>query len=93
MPANYVGFRVEDQDGNRRGIEEIPYEEIRNALTEVLQEQVGLSMEDLVRETARKFGFTRLGAIIETTVRCGIERALSDDVLTRLENGNLILKT
>jgi hypothetical protein len=39
-----------------------------------------------VRETAKKFGFSRLGNIIENSVRYAIGRGVSNAILLRLGN-------
>lgn len=90
FPDEYRIYRVEDSAGNKRSMEEIPSQEILNALSEVLLEQIGLSETDLIRETAKKFGFSRMGNLIETTVQYTINHALSKGKLLRLENGNII---
>lgn len=71
-PDTYEGYRVEDQLGNRRSMDEIPVQEILNAVCEVLKEQVSLAREDLVREAAKKFGYTRMGSIMEKAVEAAI---------------------
>lgn len=77
QPEEYNIYRTEDQFGNYRSMDEIPVQEILCAVIEVLTEQVGLSREDLVKETAKKFGYTRLGTVIEKAVNgavsCGLE--------------------
>lgn len=52
-------------------------EEASVAVKEVLEAQIGLSREDLVRETARLFGFSRLGGIVEASMIRGIEMAIA----------------
>lgn len=81
-----------DIDGNKRNMDDIPFEEILNAVMEVLQEQDSLSETDLVREPAKKFGFSRLGNVIENTVRYAIQKGMMQGTLTRLEKGNIALK-
>lgn len=73
-PETYTGYRVEDQNGDKRNMEDVSSSEILNAIIEVLTEQVSLTRTDLVRETAKKFGFARLGTIIDSTVQNAIEQ-------------------
>lgn len=91
-PKDYEGYRVEDAQGGRRNMDEIPSHEILNAIGEVLSEQISLSRTDLVRETAKKFGFSRLGNVIETTVNHAIDCGVQSERLTVLENGKVVLK-
>lgn len=76
-PDTYDIYRPADIQGNRRELTEIPSEEIISAMTEVLSEQIGLSRADLIRETAKKFGYTRLGTVMSTTVEFAVDKAVS----------------
>ena len=91
IPEAYSIYRVEDEEGNKRTMEDVPSEEILNAIFEVLKEQISLSEIDLVRETAKKFAFSRLGNVIESSVRCAIGIGINKGVLSRLDNENIIL--
>lgn len=90
-PENYSIYRVEDAEGNKRSMDDIPSAEIINAIVEVLKEQISLSETDLVRETAKKFGFSRLGSVIETAVKYAIGAGVNKGTLARLDNGNVVL--
>lgn len=89
-PDSYAVYRVLDADGDKRTIDEIPSQEIRTAMMEVLREQIGLSEADLLRETARKFGFPRMGVVIENCIRYAMNLALDAGLLRRAENGNIV---
>lgn len=91
LPENYSIYRVEDAEGNKRNMDDIPSEEIIVAIIEVLKEQISLSEMDLVHESSRKFGFTRLGSVIETSVKYAIEAGINKGKLSRLDNGNIVL--
>lgn len=67
-PEEYDNYRAEDQTGSLRSMDEIPVQEILSAVKEVLAEQAALPKEDLVRETGKKFGYTRMGTVIEKAV-------------------------
>ncbi len=67
-PEEYDNYRVEDQFGAHRSMDEIAVQEILCAVMEVLAEQVAVSREDLIRETGKKFGYTRMGTVIEKAV-------------------------
>lgn len=77
VPDTYDIYRPADAQGNRRELTEIPSEEIISAMTEVLSEQIGLSRADLIRETAKKFGYTRLGTVMTSTVEFAVDKAVS----------------
>lgn len=72
----------------QRSAEEIASQEYTCAALEVLDEQLALSESDLIRETAKKFGFTRLTAPIENTVRFALTQALQSGRIVKLDNGN-----
>lgn len=91
IPEAYSIYRVEDSEGNKRSMDDVPSEEILNAIVEVLKEQISLSEIDLVRETAKKFGFSRLGNVIESSVRCAIAIGINKGTLSRLDNENIVL--
>lgn len=55
-PDEYHGYRIDDADSGKRSMDDIASQEIINAVTEVLCEQISLSETDLIRETAKKFG-------------------------------------
>lgn len=91
VPEEYEIYRTEDQEGNKRSMDDIPSQEILNGIVEVLIEQIGLSEVDLIRETAKKFGFSRLGNVIETTVKYAIGSGIDKGKFHRLDNGNIVL--
>ena len=73
-PATYRPFQVSSADadlGTRREVEEVPPEEFANAALFVLSSQVSMLMADLVRETAKLFGY-KAGATVSTCVSRGI---------------------
>jgi KaiC/GvpD/RAD55 family RecA-like ATPase len=88
-PAQYAIYRVSDENGDKRSLEDIASAEILNAVTEVLLEQVSLSEVDLTRETAKKFGYARMGSLIEMSVAYAVSTGLRDGKLVKLENGNI----
>jgi very-short-patch-repair endonuclease len=84
-PANYVGFRVPDANGNgTREADDLPLEEIGNAAVHLLEHHMSAPLDELVRETARLFGFQRVGRVVDERIRKGIE-ALVERGIARLE--------
>lgn len=91
IPESYDIYRVEDQYGNKRNMDDISSYEIINAVREVLIQQISLSKTDLIRETAKKFGFTRLGSVIEVAVNNAIKCAVERGILAVLEGDKVVL--
>lgn len=91
QPEEYSGYRTEDVSGNKRSIDEISSFEITNAIKEVLEEQISLSRKDLIKETAKKFGYSRLGAVMENTIDHAINCAKEREFLNEDSSGKLIL--
>ena len=73
---SYTGYRVETADGKKRDADDLPPEEIANAVKEILSHQISLPKEDLIREASRLFGFARSGTNVEMAMRKGIDVAI-----------------
>jgi hypothetical protein len=72
-PVEYTGFRVPaDNAEESRAVQDIPVEELANALLYLLEDHRGAPSDELIRETARLFGFQRLGRIVETRIQQGV---------------------
>lgn len=90
-PDKYEGYRVDGTESGKRSMDDIASQEIINAVTEVLCEQISLSETDLIRETAKKFGYSRMGGVIESTVEYAVRTGISKGKLIKSENGNIAL--
>jgi hypothetical protein len=75
-PSEYDMYRVSEGDQERRNAEDLPPEEIANAVKEVLFHQISLPIEDLIRETVKWMGYARTGAALEKAVRNGLAEAI-----------------
>ena len=75
-PQQYNIFRVAGSDSQKRDAEDLPPEEIANGVLEILHNQISLSKSDLVKETAKLFGYARIGSNVETAMLAGIDKAL-----------------
>jgi hypothetical protein len=76
-PLSYDDFRVPSSDEkSRRGLEQIPPEEIASAVKYILNQQIGLLMEDLDREISRIFGFARCTESMQKSIRAGVDIAI-----------------
>lgn len=91
-PEEYDVYRVEDQYGNKRNMDEISSYEIINAIKEVLIQQISLSKADLIRETSKKFGFTRIGNVIEITVNNAIQYAIEQGMISVLDEKVMLVE-
>ena len=57
-PESYKGYRIPSSDpASKRAIDEIPLEEIRNAMRDMLADFGTCPKEDLYRETMKTFGY------------------------------------
>lgn len=90
-PAEYRGFRVPGASGDSvRGAEDLPVEEIANAALHLLESHMSAPMDELVRETARLFGFQRVGHLVETRMRTGLQH-LVQRAAARIEGDAVVL--
>ena len=75
-PAEYAACRTAS-GSEKRPMDDIPAEEILFAMRLILQAQLRLSRADLIRETARLFGFARTSAVIEAAAEDAIRQGIS----------------
>lgn len=74
-PEDYMDYRVANEEKDKRNLEDIPPYEIANAMKEIIASQISISKNDMIRETAKVFGFSRLGAVMEAACAQGIDEA------------------
>jgi hypothetical protein len=77
-PAEFTVYRSAENDHDKRNADDIPPKEIANAVKQVLKEQISLSKDDLIRETAKLFMFSKVGTNVETAMKQGIKVALEN---------------
>jgi uncharacterized protein (DUF1778 family) len=58
----------------------------------ILRTQISTSRADLIRETAKLFGYTRSGGVIEAAVNAGIACAEARGLLTIDSSDKIVLK-
>ena len=63
-PEAFYLFRASGEGENKREAKDVPIQEAVNAIRYVLNEQISLPQEDLIREAARLMGYTRLGSVV-----------------------------
>lgn len=90
-PDAYPLFRVSGDGEAHRDVREVPVQETANAVCAVLYEQMSMLHEDLLRETARKLGYTRLGTNVIDAMDCGLRYAKAMDLVEPGANGMLCL--
>ncbi len=90
-PDAYVGFRVSGDGANRRDVRDVPVQEVANAIYTVLYEQISMAQEDLLRETANKLGYTRLGNNVLSVLALGIQYAQAQGGIALGTNGTFVL--
>ena len=89
-PEAYPFIRVSANE-NKRDASHIPACEIINALLYVLKKQFSLNNDDLIRETAKLFGFIRKGGCIDELCEKAITSASEKKLITKNSNGNWII--
>lgn len=90
-PESYVGFRINGNSENRRDIRDVAVQEISNAIHIILHEQISMSQEDLLRETANKLGYTRLGNNMLCALMMGIQYAREQGGVSTTLNDRFVL--
>jgi len=79
-----------DDDAGKRNAEDLPIQEIAWAAHHALTIQFSLPRADLIRETARLFGFARIGNNVEEICSRGIDHALSINLIA-VQNEKMIV--
>lgn len=90
-PDSYASFRVSGDGESRRDVRDVPVQEAANAVCTVLYEQVGIGREDLIREAARKLGYTKLGGNVLAQLTLGLRYAEDRGSISLGTNGNFVL--
>ncbi len=90
-PTVYGQFRISDGEENRREAKDVPVQEAANAVYYVLSEQIGMTREDLIRETAKLMGYARLGTNVTALFTAAIQYAEAKGRITVGVNGNYTL--
>jgi len=89
-PELYKAFRIPMDETQKRNAEDLPKEEVAAGVIEILTNQISLPEDDLIKETARLFGYARIGTNVEQAMKQGIEYALKSEMILK-NNDRLIL--
>ncbi len=87
-PENLHYYR--DNTLEKRAIEDIAQEEIMLAISEIMATNLSLSKDDLIRTTAKTFGFMKVGSQIDQIISSAIH-ALAHQERVKLDNSRVIL--
>ncbi|MBQ6568645.1 MAG: DUF3320 domain-containing protein [Clostridia bacterium] len=90
-PESYDEIRANLSALYKRDAKDVPLQEAANAAVQVLRDQMGLSHEDLVKESAKLMGFTRMGSVVTPLFEAGVEYASLGGRIIRDENGKWTL--
>ena len=90
-PADYAGYRFSGDGDSRRDVRDVPVQEVAGAVYSVLYEQLSMGREDLLRQTANKLGYTRLGANVVAAMASGIRFAAAQCGITTGSSGAITL--
>ncbi|MET4083767.1 very-short-patch-repair endonuclease [Pedobacter sp. UYP30] len=75
---DYKTYRIPKRDTEKRDAEDLAPEEVANAIKEILEHQISLTQGDLIRETAKLFGYSRVGTNVDYSISKGLEKAIED---------------
>ena len=92
-PKKYDVYRVPGDDDARRDANDLAKEEVSCGIIEVLTNQISLPEEDLIRETAKVFGYARLGGNVQQAMKTGIEFALDKGLIINNDDRFILFKT
>jgi hypothetical protein len=76
-PESYIHYRVPALESQRRDASDISPEEVSNAVREILENMISLNKADLIKESAKIFGFNRIGGNVESSMTEGINKAVN----------------
>ena len=90
-PDSYAAFRVSGDGEQKRDVRDVPVQEVANAVYTVLLEQISMVREDLIRETAKKLGYTRLGGNVTAAMEAGLQWAEDAGCISFTPTGSCLL--
>lgn len=88
-PEEYNMYRIAQSELQKREADDLPPEEVANAVREVLKNQISLPKSELIRETSKLFSFARIGANVENAMMLGINKTIEAGY-ARNENDRVI---
>lgn len=91
LPEKYTFIRATGDGDNKRDTKDVPITEAVNAVCYVLEQQISLSEEDLIREAAKLMGYTRMGNLVVALFKEAIEQANKQSKIKLGANGKWTL--
>lgn len=88
-PNDFKTYRVPRSSDTQRDACDLPIAEVANAAGAVLRQQFGLPEEALIRETARLFGYSRIGTNVQEAMQAGIKRLIQCGRANKGEDGSI----
>lgn len=88
----YRAYRIDVNVEDKRGLDEICVQELKNAVCAALQEKGGMLKDDLIRETIRTMGYSRSRAALVDVVGVGLKHGLKTGEIGVDENKVYYLK-
>lgn len=82
-PSTYDVFRLSDTIEDRRNAEDLSPEEVSNAVSCILKQQISMFHDELSKETARLMGYSRSGGNVEKSMNQGIQKAIDRGIARR----------
>lgn len=70
--------------GEAREIADVPYDELRNAMVDVVRRAHGIDRDDLLRQTAQAFGVARVASRVRPRLEDVLAAALTEGALTEV---------
>ena len=87
-PEEYNLIRVNGEGDCKRDVKEIPLQEAANAVCLVLHEQISMSHDDLIKESAKLMNFTRMGSNVSASFEAAVQYVDAKGLLAADDNGN-----
>ena len=90
-PDTYGFYRNDQNQSDKRAIDEISQQEIKNAVCITLESKGSLAKDELVKETIRTMGYARSGTALVEAVERGIKYGRKTGEIMLSDNKNILL--
>jgi hypothetical protein len=91
-PEQWATWRIAADEAQRRNAEDLPPEEIANAVRTVLAAQISLPEDDLIKQVVKLLGYVRSGAALDKAARSGIACAITRGFAFADDQGRIVYK-
>ena len=88
-PESYDKCRTEYAGDERRDIGDVPPQELAAGIKRIMARQIAMQRDDLLRETAHLFGYSRMTPALETALSLGIREAKTRGYIAFGEEGKI----